>query len=436
MATSLPASGLGASNSRRLIVETGSEFRVNGAVYTDPEIFRAENDRVFGTTWVYLAHESEIPDPGDYKTSYVGLRPVIVVRGDDGTVRVLLNRCRHRGSVICRKELGNAKEFQCRYHGWLYANDGRLLAIAQHRGAYPADIDKGTLGLFQVPRIETYRGLIFASMNPRVCSLLDHLGPAKRYIDLQFDRSPTGRIDVRYGAHRSEYQGNWKFQAENSIDGYHGDTVHESFWRLIAEFGNKGGRHGAYTQTNLDDILQHRRKGVTMGFENGHGMLVYPISQDALDAMRNGPQGPHLRRIEELHGPDAAKEIFDAVNVLIFPNLALLHGQIRAIRPIAPDRTEVSIQFYGLDDVPDAVNEERLKGYERFFGPSSFGSPDDVEIFAMNQQGLQAKEVEWLYLSRGIERETADNEGSRTGEVTDETPLRSFHRAWHRLMSA
>ena len=419
-----------------LIREGPADFRVNGLVYTDRDVFDLEMDRIFGASWVYVAHDSEIPNPGDFRTAYIGRRPVIVSRGDDGGINVLLNRCRHRGSVVCRDERGTAKEFRCRYHGWLYANNGELIGIAHHRGGYPDDIDKGALGLRRAPRVDSYRGLIFASMKPSGDSLADHLGPARRYIDLQFDRSPVGRVRAEYGAHRSEYRGNWKFQAENTTDGYHGDTVHESFWRVLAEFGHAGGRHGAYTQQDMRDIIRHRQTGRTLGFENGHGMLEYPIAEDAVDAMRRGAHAAYMGRLEKTHGRAALGDIFNQMNVLVFPNLGLLHGQIRVIRPVAVDRTEVSIQFYALEGAPDAYNDERLGGYERFFGPAAFGSPDDVEIFAMNQTGLQAREVEWLLLRRGIERETRAADGTRTGDPTDETPQRAFHRMWKRLMAA
>jgi benzoate/toluate 1,2-dioxygenase subunit alpha len=427
--------GFDPADSAALVVDRDGDFRVNGAVYTDPELFRREMDVLFGRCWIYVGHDSEIPNAGDYRTSYIGLRPVIVVRGDDGTIRVLLNRCRHRGSVICRETSGNAKDFQCRYHGWTYANTGDLIAIAQHRGGYPDDIDKSKLGLIEAPRVETYRGMIFACMDAKAQSLNDYLGPARRFIDLQFDRAPGGRIEMRYGTHRTEYRGNWKFQAENSTDGYHGDTVHESFWRVMAEFGNKSGRHGAYTETNLQDILKQRRTGYVLGYVNGHGMLEYPLSAPALEAMRNGPHASYFRTLEEKHGRDGLAALFNAPNLLVFPNLALLHGQIRLIRPVAVDRTEVTIQLYGLDGAPGTYEQERLAGYQRFFGPSSFGSPDDVEIFAMNQVGLQATEVEWLILSRGMQNEKiVDNFGTRSGAVTDEVPQRAFHRAWKRVM--
>ena len=363
-------------------------------------------------------------------------RAVIVSRSEDGQINVLLNRCRHRGSVVCRSERGNAENFRCRYHGWLYAVDGALVSLAHHRGGYPSDIDKSTLGLFRVPRVDVYRGLIFANMSPDGPSLVEHFGAARPYIDSQFDRSPVGTVTLRHGIHASVYPGNWKFQSENSTDGYHGDTLHESFWQVLAEFGHEGRQHGSYTQSSLQNILKHRESGRTLGFENGHGILEYPITPAALEAMRAGPHAGYVRSLDERHGKEHTAEILDQQNLMVFPNLALLHGQIRVIRPIAHDRTEVTIQFYALDGVPDTYNAERRAGYDRFFGPSSFGSPDDIEIFAMNQTGLQAAEVEWLILSRGMARERIDKTGTRIGDSTDETPQRAFHRMWKRLMTA
>ena len=147
-----------------LIVETLNDFRVSGRVYTDQEIFRLEMKHIFGRCWIYLGHESEIPNPGDYKTAYIGLRPVIVTRDENGAVHAMLNRCRHRGSVICRAHTGNEKRFQCQYHGWVYGLNGDLLGIAKHKGGYPDDFDKASYGLMAVPRVTVYRGLVFANM--------------------------------------------------------------------------------------------------------------------------------------------------------------------------------------------------------------------------------------------------------------------------------
>lgn len=418
------------------VVETADDFRVHGRAYTDPEIFALEMDRVFGATWVYVAHESEIPNPCDFKTAYIGLRPVIVARATDGRINVLLNRCRHRGTVVCRAESGNAEFFSCKYHGWTYAADGALVSIPQRSGAYPDDFDKGQLGLMRAPRVASYRGLIFASLAPTGPSIIDHLGPARRYLDLHLDRSPVGEIALTHGIHRTEFQGNWKFQAENSTDGYHGNTVHESFWRVMAEFGNRGGLHGNYTETDYKEIIRRRETGCTRGFENGHGILEYPVARPVIERLRGPEFGDYIRRLEKTHGKAAIEHIFTQYNLWIFPNLGLLLDQIRVVRPIAPDRSEVTLQVYNLVGAPAAYNQERFDGYERFFGPASFGSPDDIEMFAMNQTGLQAKEVEWLLLFRGMRREQIDEHGERIGHPTDETPQRAFHRAWRRLMTA
>lgn len=419
-----------------LVFESQDDFRVHGSVYTDEQIFQTEMRYVFGRCWIFIGHESEVRNPGDFKTSYMGLRPVVMSRDETGEIHVFLNRCRHRGSVVCREERGSVKRFQCQYHGWVYGLDGSLEGVAKHKGGYPDDFDKSQFGLMPVPRVEIYRGLVFANMDKDAVTFLDYLGEAKPFLDTHLDRAPDGEVEVVQGAHRTEYRGNWKFQAENSTDGYHGDTVHESFFKLVAEFGNKGGQHGAYTQGDLDEIFAHRMTGRTLGFDNGHGIWESPLTPDAADNMKAGPFADYVDWLEEKYGTQRMHEMLNSMNLLIFPSLAVLHGQFRVIRPISVDRTEVAIHFFKLKGASEAYNDFRLSGYQRFFGPASFGSPDDVEIFAFNQTGLQAEEVQWLLLSRGMARETADNMGVRVAESTDETPQRSFHRAWKAHMSA
>jgi benzoate/toluate 1,2-dioxygenase subunit alpha len=420
----------------RLIVETPDDFRVSGRVYTDAELFRLEMKNVFGRCWIYLGHESEIPAPGAFKTAYLGLTPVILSRAEDGRIHAMLNRCRHRGSVICRSHTGNAKRFQCPYHGWVYGLDGTLQGIAKHKGGYPDDFDKASYGLMAVPRVASYRGLVFANLDPAAHELLDYLGEARHLLDIHLDRAPSGEIELVHGAHRTEYRGNWKLQVENSTDGYHGDVVHESFFKLVAEFGNKGGQHGAYVQGSVEDIFKHRMTGRTMGFDNGHGMWESPLTPDGVEAMRAGPHRGYIEWMEGKYGSQRTHEMLNSMNLVIFPSLAVLHGQLRVMRPIAVDRTEVAIHFFKLKGASEAYNDFRFASHQRFFGPASFGSPDDVEIFAINQTGLQAEEVDWVLLSRGMARETMDNKRVRTAESTDETPQRAFHRGWKHFMGA
>ena len=409
-------------------------FRVDGGIYTSPEVFEQEMDRIFGRTWVYLAHESELPGPGDYVTSYLGRLPVIVSRDQQGAVRVFFNRCRHRGAALVRHAAGNTRYFTCKYHGWSYAGDGRLAAVPMATdGAYPAEMDRSGLGLLGPPRVERYRGLVFACLDPQVEPLTDWLGDARPFIDWQFDRSITGEIDLCHGAHRSQYQGNWKFLAENSVDGYHANYVHDSFWQLLANFGNQGGVHGSYDETSRKDIIRRREGGWTQSFRNGHGMLAVPMGDDALRKLCEGPHADYLRRLEQARGPGSLARLMTNYYVVLFPNVALILDQIRTWRPVGADCTQVTMQPYSLVGAPLEWNRERLAGYQRFFGPSGFGSPDDVEIFGINQQGLAAQPVRWLELQRGLPRERAEG-ASRIGGATDETPQRGFHRQWQRMM--
>src|SRR5205809_233114 len=132
-----------------LVVDDPREFRVHGSVYTDAEVFAAELERIFERTWVYAGHESELPATGDYKTILVGTQPVILSRHEDGKVHALYNRCRHRGAVVCRQERGHSNFFRCRYHNWVYANNGDLIGMSQSTG-YPDDFDRSAYGLVPV----------------------------------------------------------------------------------------------------------------------------------------------------------------------------------------------------------------------------------------------------------------------------------------------
>ena len=146
-----------------LVSDDPRAFRVHGSLYTDPEVFASEMERIFERTWVYVGHESELPAAGDYKTVLAGTQPLIITRHEDGQLYALYNRCRHRGAVVCRQERGHSNFFRCRYHNWVYANNGTLIGMSQDTG-YPKDFDKNQYGLVRVPRMTNYRGLLFVSL--------------------------------------------------------------------------------------------------------------------------------------------------------------------------------------------------------------------------------------------------------------------------------
>jgi nitrite reductase/ring-hydroxylating ferredoxin subunit len=146
------------------LVEDG---RVHRDMFVRPDVYDEEMVRIFSTVWVYVAHESEIPNAGDFKLTQLGIEPVIVTRAASGAVNVLLNRCAHRGLTVCQKRTGNATSFRCAYHSWTYDGDGKLIGVPYPKG-YGDDFDREAYSLGGPPRVESYRGFVFASFNPDV----------------------------------------------------------------------------------------------------------------------------------------------------------------------------------------------------------------------------------------------------------------------------
>ncbi|MGH7034852.1 MAG: aromatic ring-hydroxylating oxygenase subunit alpha [Stellaceae bacterium] len=426
----------GLLNPGALVEDRPHRFRVHSSVYTDEALFRLEMDRIFAKTWLFVGHTSEIPNPRDFKTTSMGARPVIVSRDDDGAIHVLLNRCRHRGAVLCREERGNVRNFLCPYHNWSYAPDGRLIGITDRSGpgGYSEHFEAPE-GLLRVPRVEAYRGFIFASFNHDVPPLPEFLGHAQTYIDNRIAQAPDGEIVLRSTPYITRFKGNWKFQAENIIDNYHFMYVHRAFVDLQKKYGDATGDFGAHKGNSTADIRRLRNTGAqTWGCRYGHGVSIRADSdfEDNLD----GPFADYYRAVVDKHGLERAAQIMGKGVSQIFPSLGLIFNQIRVWRPIAPDLTEVAIYPYYLKGAPESFNEGMLRSHERFYSPSGYGATDDVEIFTLCQQGLAGGLHDWIILERGVDSETPDERGNYRGSSSDETLIRAFWREWRRLMAA
>ena len=202
--------------------------RVHRSLYLDSEVFDLEMHKIFGSTWVYVGHESLVPKPGDFITTRIGKHPVVVSRHADGKIYVIHNSCGHRGAIVCNEAKGNAQIFRCCYHGWTFKTNGDLDAVAMPRG-YGKDFDftNPALGMGRLPRVGIYRGFVFASLAKKGPSLDEHLGHAKDLIDELCDRAPQGEIDLGGGVHKYLFRGNWKLQLENAVDMYHVPFSHE-----------------------------------------------------------------------------------------------------------------------------------------------------------------------------------------------------------------
>jgi len=405
------------------------EGRVHRRVYTDPAIFDLEMRRIFERTWVFVGHETEIPQPGDYKTTYIGRNPVIMSRDRDGEIHVLLNRCMHRGAVVCREERGNTSGFRCSYHGWIYTSRGDL-AVVTARGGYGPEFEQGALGLRRAPRLATHRGFVFASLSPDGDTAEEYLGKARDYIDLTLDASPEGRIEVRHGVQKYVYPGNWKFQMENFIDSYHGPFTHET------AFGIRDKRLGRQPTRESD---QHLPSGVNTTFARGHGTANSKNGRTSTWGRAATKYPEYMAELGRRHGAERAAQVIDEADVqlMVFPNLFLQMRQqhMRVVRPIAVDRTEVLSYPYTLPGAPDELNVAMIHNVGYWASGAGFGQPDDVEAFARCQEGLQATTPEWVLFMRGLGRAWVAPDGEITAERGSEEQLRGIYREWKRLLS-
>jgi phenylpropionate dioxygenase-like ring-hydroxylating dioxygenase large terminal subunit len=410
-----------------LVTPTG----VSRRIYVDEAIYRAELEKIWGTTWVYVAHESEIAQTGDYKTTQLGETPVIVTRDEDGAVAVLVNRCMHRGATVCQSRRGNSNFFRCQYHGWTYDNAGALTGVPHPQGW--SDLDQKALGLVRVPRVDSYRGFVFASFAPHGEALRDHLAAAAEYIDLFVDLSPEGAIEARRGEHKYVYEANWKFQLENSVDGYHTGFVHRSYFDIQQHHSGKKQFYGNDTSA-----------GKVKDLGKGHAVIDSraAVGDAYVHRVLTSPGGPELvAELRARYGEERMQVLASAVagagfNLAIFPNLILLGAQIRVIKPAGVGRTLVDVLPTTMVGVPERMNQLRLRTHEAFFGPAGFGAPDDLEMFQRVQQGLAAEQIDPLLLTRGLGREVHLDGDVIVSERSDETTQRAQYRHWARLMSA
>jgi len=398
------------------------EDRVHRRLYVDPAVFAKEMESIFERTWVFVGHESEVPRPGDYKTTTIGRQPVIMSRHADGKVYVLMNRCMHRGAVVCREERGHAEILRCIYHGWTYNGRGDLVGVP-YRAGYGDDFDQGALGL-RGAEVASYRGFVFARLAPGGESLEEHLGKARYYMDLILDAAPNGEVEVRSGLQKYSYPGNWKLQIENWVDGYHPKYTHETAFAIRDRKGGRGGSSEGSGAT-------------ARSFGHGHAVLDYSGTRTGWCTIAAQYDG-YVKRLGERLGAERAQEVLRRdVQLLVFPNLFFYkHMQhFRVVRPVAVDRTEVYAYPFVLKGAPPELNSQMVQGLGLWASAAGFGQPDDLEAFVRCQEGFRVTAAEWLLFMRGLNRERVEADGEIIGDITDEIPQRGIYREWKRLLS-
>ena len=393
-------------------------FRCHRSMFTDPAFFELEMKHIFEGNWLFLAHESQISEPGDYMTVTMGRQPVIITRDKQGELHGLINACAHRGATLCRRKRGNKGTFTCPFHGWTFKNDGQLLkAKNEKNGAYPDQFKQdGSHNLKRLPRFENYKGFLFGSLSDDVQPLEQHLGETTKVIDNIVDQAPEG-LEILRGTSSYTYTGNWKLQAENGADGYHVSSVH---WNYASTMERRNYDAGGTKAVDADGWS--KSKGGFYSYENGHMMLWTRLLNPEVR-----PVYQHKDWIQEQLGDARADSIVNQTrNLCLYPNVYLMDQfstQIRVIRPVAVDKTEVTIYCFAPKGEAAEDRRVRIRQYEDFFNVSGMGTPDDLEEFRACQEGYNGALAEWNDLSRGAQQwiEGADE----TAQAIDMKPLLS-----------
>lgn len=412
---------------------------VHRAAYTDPALFALEQERIFRRAWLYVGHESEVPEPGDHILARLGPDEVILARREDGGLSLLHNRCAHRGARVVSEPCGHARQLRCPYHAWSYRLDGSLIGVPLADG-----YSKELRGLAAVPRVESYKGFVFASQAASGPSLPDFLGGLRSAFDNLVDRAPAGTLTRFGGSLRLEYRGNWKMFLENAVDLVHPGFVHKS--SVDAARAHPEALNGdAVTQQGAQMFLANGMRATQWdevplhAFPGGHVYMGGFYKQGMIAPEREDPVFARYRKtLVERHGEERTAAILavDRFNNIIWPNISVnaRFGAMRIVRPLAVDRTVVDVVCFKLDGAPAEMHELTLQFVNLAASPASLVASDDLEIFERCQRGLGEPGNEWIDMGRGVLADERQSDGSIVSRGTSEMPIRHQFETWQQWM--
>lgn len=417
--------------------------RVHRDLYISEEIFALEQEHFFANTWNYVGHESQLPKPGDYITNEIAGRPLIVVRHADGSVRVLMNRCAHKGSRLVSAPCGNTgKFFRCPYHAWTFKTDGSLLSIPLKNGYEGTQLHdcEASKGLVPVAGVRSYRGFIFVKINDVGPSFEEYFGDSLSSIDNMADRSPEGELEIAGGCLRFTHQCNWKMFVENLNDTMHPMVAHESSAGTAKTMwaGKPADEPKPMAIEQFVPFMSDYKFFEDMGvrtYDNGHSFTgvnfsihskykAIPAYDDAMKAR---------------YGEERTAQILGMArhNTVYYPNLTI-KGAIQAIRVVKPVSAGMSIVeswTFRLKGAPPELLQ-RTTMYSRLINsPFSVVGHDDLQAYRGMQAGLHASGNEWVSLHRNFEDGETERSGEATTVGTSELPMRNQYRSWARYMT-
>ncbi len=417
--------------------------RVHRSVYTDPAIFELEMERIWGRTWIYVGHESQVKEPGEYYATTIARQPVVMTRHEDGKIYVLFNRCAHKGAQLVGDRCGKLKEFRCCYHGWRFAMDGKLLSVPLENGYADQPFNKShaDANMRAAPRYDAYRGFVFASLAADGPDLKTWLGGVASSIDNMVDRAPDGELEVAGGVLRYEQDSNWKFFLENLNDLMHPMVVHQSSSltaRVVAkrELGADAPTPSAieiiapFTEsyTFFDEMGLH-------AFNYGHG---YSGGKTSIHA-KYSDVSEYNARMEKAYGAERVKNIFSVNrhNTVFYPS-ATIKGAIqtmRVVRPLAVDRTLIESWTFRLKGAPDELLQRSILYCNLINSSANLVGPDDQEAYRRQQMGLESEGLTWINMHRDFGKDEDLGEGHLYARGSSDLAFRNQFKAWKHYMS-
>lgn len=418
--------------------------RVHRTVYTDQDIFDREISQIFERVWVYCGHESQVKNRGDYHTVQIGRQPMIMVRGANGGINVLYNRCPHRGVQLCGAISGNTgSAFVCSYHAWSFHLDGTIRGIPLPHGYDNTRMTSANpdCSMKSAARVATYRGFVFASLVNDGPSLEVFLGDAKIAFDDMCDRSPVGEVEVVPVCHRVIQHSNWKFFMENQLDALHPSVTHQSTGvaasrveQAIKAAGEEPSLYYHYLSTFASSFDQWDSVQ-TVNFPRGHGILkgymgLRPSDPDTQE---------YVASMYQAYGPEQAEQYLGRSihHVLVYPYLSVQSPlqQLRCLRPLAPNRTLSEIWHFKLKGVSPAIYRRSLWYFNLVNSPATMINADDLENWSKAQRGLASEGGEWVSFHRNYGEDAIDGDIALSKNGTSEVVMRNQFKAWSEYLA-
>jgi len=416
--------------------------RVHRDLYISQELFELEQDHFFANTWNYVGHDSQVPNPGDYFTYDIAGRPLVVVRDQDGTVKVLMNRCAHKGARVVSAPSGNTgRFFRCPYHAWTFRTDGSLMNMPlREEYANTAFASSGNArGMVPVRHVENYRGFLFVKLSDAGEGFRDYFGDSLSSIDNMADRSPEGKLEIAGGCLRFMHDCNWKMYVENLNDAMHPMVVHESSAgtarRLWMDQPKDAVKPMAVEQfvPFVSEYKFFQDMGVRV-YDNGHSFSGVNFSIHSAYS----PIPGYDDAMQAAYGEERARRILSTVrhNTVYYPNLTIKGAiqSIRVARPMAANKTLIESWTFRLKGAPPQLLARTCMYTRLINSPFSVVGHDDLYAYRAIQRGLQADGNDWVSLHRDYDPgEVGQKEVTAVG--TSEISMRNQYRAWLKYMT-